>query len=216
MSVQAFINCNLEIWKCCWHKEGILIYRLDSTHNIFLQVSPVVDEASPSSTSSFEVLDMESPPVPYKEVEPHWFYCRRADDNTSWLPFSREDSEKLERVCNNGKGVYVLYVHYKLNNMCFVLRVGMWKEGKESDKFTISSCVKEKMLKSYSYQLWLGAHQDTHVSWQDMPTVTRCWTASWSGVSGWFHVFVSQHAVICPKLKTAGYTVLYTVYGIHI
>ncbi|KAG7244010.1 hypothetical protein INR49_006171 [Caranx melampygus] len=68
------------------------------------QVSPLVDEASPSSTSSFEVLAMESPPAPYKEVEPHWFFCRRADDNTSWLPFSREDSEKLERACNNGGG----------------------------------------------------------------------------------------------------------------
>ncbi|XP_071338915.1 triacylglycerol hydrolase DDHD2 isoform X3 [Trachinotus anak] len=66
------------------------------------QVSHVVDEASPSSTSSFEMLDMESVPAPYKEVQPHWFFCRRADDNTSWLPFSREDSDKLERACNTG------------------------------------------------------------------------------------------------------------------
>lgn len=65
------------------------------------QVSPAVDEASPSSTSSFEVLDMESVPAPYREVQPHWFFCRRADDNTSWLPFSREDSDKLENACNN-------------------------------------------------------------------------------------------------------------------
>ncbi|XP_071755794.1 triacylglycerol hydrolase DDHD2 [Centroberyx gerrardi] len=63
------------------------------------QVSPVVDEASPSSTSSFEMLDMESVPPPYQVVQPHWFFCRRADDNTSWLPFSREDSEKLENAC---------------------------------------------------------------------------------------------------------------------
>lgn len=60
------------------------------------QVSPVVDEASPSSTSSFEMLDMESPPPPYQPVQPHWFFCRRADDNTSWHPFSLEDSVKLE------------------------------------------------------------------------------------------------------------------------
>lgn len=64
------------------------------------QVSPAVDEASPSSTSSFEMLDMESVPAPYQEVQPHWFFCRRADDNTSWLPFSREDSDKLENACN--------------------------------------------------------------------------------------------------------------------
>ncbi|KAM9744503.1 triacylglycerol hydrolase DDHD2 isoform 2-T3 [Menidia menidia] len=60
------------------------------------QVSPVFDETSPSSTSSFEMLDMESVPAPYQEVQPHWFFCYRADDNTSWLPFSREDSDKLE------------------------------------------------------------------------------------------------------------------------
>ncbi|KAI3372899.1 hypothetical protein L3Q82_023339 [Scortum barcoo] len=66
----------------------------------FLQVTPVVDEVSPSSTSSFEMLDMESPPAPYKEVQPHWFFCRRTEDNTSWLPFSREDSDKLENTCN--------------------------------------------------------------------------------------------------------------------
>ncbi|XP_033476018.1 triacylglycerol hydrolase DDHD2 isoform X3 [Epinephelus lanceolatus] len=64
------------------------------------QLSPAVDEASPSSTSSFEMLDMESVPAPYQEVQPHWFFCRRADDNTSWLPFSREDSDKLENAYN--------------------------------------------------------------------------------------------------------------------
>ncbi|XP_032371576.1 phospholipase DDHD2 isoform X2 [Etheostoma spectabile] len=67
------------------------------------QVSPVVDEASPSSTFSFEMLDMESVPAPYQEVQPHWFFCRRADDKTSWLPFSREDSDKLENACNSVK-----------------------------------------------------------------------------------------------------------------
>ncbi|KAM9360238.1 triacylglycerol hydrolase DDHD2 [Symphorus nematophorus] len=65
------------------------------------QVSPVVDEASPSSTSSFEILDMESGPAAYQEVQPHWFFCRRAEDSTSWLPFSREDSDKLEHACNS-------------------------------------------------------------------------------------------------------------------
>ncbi|XP_008280236.1 phospholipase DDHD2 isoform X2 [Stegastes partitus] len=67
-----------------------------------VKVSPVVEEASPSSTSSFEMLDMEAVPAPYREVQPHWFFCRRADDNTSWLPFSTEDSDKLENACNTG------------------------------------------------------------------------------------------------------------------
>ncbi|XP_038558654.1 phospholipase DDHD2 isoform X3 [Micropterus salmoides] len=46
------------------------------------------------------MLDMESVPVPYQEVQPHWFFCRRAEDTTSWLPFSREDSDKLENAFN--------------------------------------------------------------------------------------------------------------------
>ncbi|KAF3695847.1 Phospholipase DDHD2 [Channa argus] len=64
----------------------------------------VVDEASPSSTSSFEMLDMESVPAPYQEVQPHWFFCRRADDSTSWFPFSREDSDKLEHFYSAAQG----------------------------------------------------------------------------------------------------------------
>ncbi|XP_068422540.1 phospholipase DDHD2 isoform X2 [Clinocottus analis] len=63
------------------------------------QVSPAVDEVSPSSTSSFETLETDSVPAPYHEVLPHWFFCRRADDTTSWLPFSSEDSDKLEKAC---------------------------------------------------------------------------------------------------------------------
>uniref|UniRef100_A0A8C2ZJ21 DDHD domain containing 2 n=1 Tax=Cyclopterus lumpus TaxID=8103 RepID=A0A8C2ZJ21_CYCLU len=59
--------------------------------------------ASPSSTSSFEMLGVESVPASYQEVQPHWFFCRRADDDTSWLPFSREDSDKLENACYPGK-----------------------------------------------------------------------------------------------------------------
>uniref|UniRef100_A0A667YAV3 DDHD domain containing 2 n=1 Tax=Myripristis murdjan TaxID=586833 RepID=A0A667YAV3_9TELE len=63
--------------------------------------------ASPSSTSSFEMLDMDSVPPPYQVVKPHWFFCRRADDNTSWLPFSREDSEKLENALGEKEDVVV-------------------------------------------------------------------------------------------------------------
>lgn len=48
---------------------------------------------------------MESGAAPYQQVQPHWFFCRRADDDTSWLPFSKEDSDKLEQACKTGKGV---------------------------------------------------------------------------------------------------------------
>uniref|UniRef100_A0A3Q3WYE3 Uncharacterized protein n=1 Tax=Mola mola TaxID=94237 RepID=A0A3Q3WYE3_MOLML len=65
-------------------------------------VSHGVDETS-TSTTSFEMFDMESVPVPYHEVQPHWFFCRPAEDSTCWLPFSREDSDKLENACKPGK-----------------------------------------------------------------------------------------------------------------
>ncbi|XP_077377074.1 triacylglycerol hydrolase DDHD2 isoform X2 [Festucalex cinctus] len=64
------------------------------------QVLPAVDEASPGSTSSFEMLDMEPVPPPYQKVQPHWFFCKQGDDNVLWLPFSREDSDKLENADN--------------------------------------------------------------------------------------------------------------------
>uniref|UniRef100_A0A3Q4GTY5 WWE domain-containing protein n=1 Tax=Neolamprologus brichardi TaxID=32507 RepID=A0A3Q4GTY5_NEOBR len=53
---------------------------------------------------------MESAHTPYQEVQPHWFFCRRADDNTSWLPFSREDSDKLENAFTNSKNDTVVAV----------------------------------------------------------------------------------------------------------
>uniref|UniRef100_A0A8C8DZX9 DDHD domain containing 2 n=1 Tax=Oryzias sinensis TaxID=183150 RepID=A0A8C8DZX9_9TELE len=48
------------------------------------------------------MVDEESVPDPYKDVQPHWFFCCRADDSTSWLPFSREDSDKLENTYTTG------------------------------------------------------------------------------------------------------------------
>ncbi|XP_053276689.1 phospholipase DDHD2 isoform X3 [Pleuronectes platessa] len=73
----------------------------EATGNTPEDQSPMLDKASPSSTTSYEILNMETVPAPYREVQPHWFFCRRANDNTSWLPFSREDSDKLERACNS-------------------------------------------------------------------------------------------------------------------
>ncbi|XP_023694394.1 triacylglycerol hydrolase DDHD2 isoform X3 [Paramormyrops kingsleyae] len=62
------------------------------------QVTVTADETSPSSTSSFEIIDMEAVPSAYEAVQPHWFYCRRADTKDSWMPFSTEDSQKLEQA----------------------------------------------------------------------------------------------------------------------
>ncbi|XP_057687402.1 phospholipase DDHD2 isoform X1 [Corythoichthys intestinalis] len=80
----------------------------DNTH--VDQVLPGVDEASPGSTSSFEMLDMEPVPPPYQKVQPHWFFYKQSDDNVLWLPFSREDSEKLENANNADDGEVVVAV----------------------------------------------------------------------------------------------------------
>ncbi|XP_010894631.1 phospholipase DDHD2 isoform X3 [Esox lucius] len=63
------------------------------------QVSGVLNENSPSSTFSFELVDMDPAQPLYQPVKPHWFYCRRIESKDLWLPFSREDSERLEQAC---------------------------------------------------------------------------------------------------------------------
>lgn len=58
---------------------------------------------------------MEPVAAPYQEVQPHWFFCRRAEDDTSWLPFSREDSHKLENAVKGGEGVFILEMKTQTN-----------------------------------------------------------------------------------------------------
>lgn len=69
---------------------------------------------------------MESVAAPYQQVQPHWFFCRRADDDTSWLPFSNEDSDKLENACKTGKGVFevdmdTVYCTYTVHRFFLIL-----------------------------------------------------------------------------------------------
>lgn len=95
----------------------------------FPQGSHVVDGTPPSS-SSFEVLVMESVPAPYQQVQPHWFFCQRADDDTSWLPFSKEDSDKLENACKAGKGVFEVdrfnsLLHIRSVHKFFLILLGL-------------------------------------------------------------------------------------------
>ncbi|XP_062371806.1 phospholipase DDHD2-like [Sardina pilchardus] len=62
-----------------------------------------LDETSPSSAESFEMLDgLDLSESIYEPVQPHWFYCRRANEK-DWLPFSHEDSLKLEDALKNLK-----------------------------------------------------------------------------------------------------------------
>ncbi|KAE8619421.1 hypothetical protein XENTR_v10009758 [Xenopus tropicalis] len=58
-------------------------------------------ETSPSrvSTESFEMVDASQV---YEAVTPHWFYHQVQDNRSSWFPFSREDSDKLEQAFSSG------------------------------------------------------------------------------------------------------------------
>lgn len=49
------------------------------------------------------------PPEPepggrYEAVVPHWFYCKVTDTRERWVPFSAQDSERLEEAHGAGKG----------------------------------------------------------------------------------------------------------------
>uniref|UniRef100_A0A8C3TIX8 DDHD domain containing 2 n=1 Tax=Chelydra serpentina TaxID=8475 RepID=A0A8C3TIX8_CHESE len=61
-------------------------------------------EPSPSSnsSSSFEVVEADTANK-YEAVVPHWFYCKVIDSRERWIPFSRQDSAKLEEAHNSRK-----------------------------------------------------------------------------------------------------------------
>ncbi|XP_053125739.1 phospholipase DDHD2-like isoform X2 [Hemicordylus capensis] len=62
-------------------------------------------EASPSSNSSgsSEAVETEAGNR-YEPVPPrHWFYCKVVDSREKWIPFSGQDSEKLENAHQSSK-----------------------------------------------------------------------------------------------------------------
>lgn len=63
-------------------------------------------EASPSSNSNsstyYEAVEAEAANK-YEPVSPHWFYCRTVDSREKWIPFSGQDSEKLETAYQSSK-----------------------------------------------------------------------------------------------------------------
>lgn len=65
---------------------------------------PVKENSSPSphSSSSYEIVEAEATNK-YEPVSPHWFYCKIVDSKEKWIPFSGQDSEKLENAHQIGK-----------------------------------------------------------------------------------------------------------------
>lgn len=53
-------------------------------------------------------LGSAEPPEPepggrYEAVVPHWFYCKVTDTRERWVPFSAQDSERLEAAHGAGE-----------------------------------------------------------------------------------------------------------------
>ncbi|XP_044293405.1 phospholipase DDHD2 isoform X2 [Varanus komodoensis] len=63
-------------------------------------------EPTPSSnnktSSSYEAAETDTVNK-YEPVSPHWFYCKEVDSRERWIPFSRQDSEKLEIAHQSSK-----------------------------------------------------------------------------------------------------------------
>ncbi|XP_042328742.1 phospholipase DDHD2 isoform X1 [Sceloporus undulatus] len=63
-------------------------------------------ETSPSSNSNsssyYDAVEAEGANK-YELVSPHWFYCKLVDSRERWIPFSVQDSEKLEIAHQSGK-----------------------------------------------------------------------------------------------------------------
>ncbi|NXK47552.1 DDHD2 Phospholipase, partial [Chauna torquata] len=54
----------------------------------------------PAPTSAAAELDAANK---YEAVVPHWFYCKIIDSRERWVPFSTQDSERLEEAHGSGR-----------------------------------------------------------------------------------------------------------------
>ncbi|KAJ8339471.1 hypothetical protein SKAU_G00362570 [Synaphobranchus kaupii] len=69
-----------------------------------------VDETLSPLSGFLKIVHMDPTPPLYQLVQPHWFYRRQDGTKDTWLPFSREDSHRLEeahQACERGAGVTV-------------------------------------------------------------------------------------------------------------
>lgn len=63
------------------------------------QAQPPVPAAAAASSEAAE-LDAANG---YEAVVPHWFYCKVTDSRERWIPFSTQDSERLEEAHGSGR-----------------------------------------------------------------------------------------------------------------
>ncbi|XP_077776055.1 triacylglycerol hydrolase DDHD2 isoform X3 [Podarcis muralis] len=63
---------------------------------------PTEPSPLPNLASSSEALETDAANK-YEAVCPHWFYCKVVDSRERWIPFSGQDSEKLENAHKSSK-----------------------------------------------------------------------------------------------------------------
>ncbi|XP_025920236.1 phospholipase DDHD2 [Apteryx rowi] len=56
----------------------------------------------PASPASSEAPELDAANK-YETVVPHWFYCKVVDSRERWIPFSTQDSERLEEAHTSGR-----------------------------------------------------------------------------------------------------------------
>ncbi|NXW07449.1 DDHD2 Phospholipase, partial [Fregetta grallaria] len=59
-------------------------------------------QAQPPVPAASEAAELEAANG-YEAVAPHWFYCKVMDSRERWMPFSTQDSERLEEAHGSGK-----------------------------------------------------------------------------------------------------------------
>ncbi|NWS57986.1 DDHD2 Phospholipase, partial [Chunga burmeisteri] len=59
-------------------------------------------QAQPPLATSSEAAELDAANR-YEAVVPHWFYCKVTDSRERWIPFSTQDSERLEEAHGSGR-----------------------------------------------------------------------------------------------------------------
>ncbi|KFW10426.1 Phospholipase DDHD2, partial [Fulmarus glacialis] len=59
-------------------------------------------QAQPPVPASSEAAELDAANG-YEAVVPHWFYCKVTDSRERWIPFSTQDSERLEEAHGSGR-----------------------------------------------------------------------------------------------------------------
>ncbi|XP_010222377.1 PREDICTED: phospholipase DDHD2 [Tinamus guttatus] len=67
--------------------------------------APEQQQAQPSGPPAAASSEAPEPDAAnkYEAVVPHWFYCKVTDSRERWIPFSTQDSERLEEAHVSGK-----------------------------------------------------------------------------------------------------------------